>query len=64
MSPNYFYYMHINLSRYTAAHTLDLYCEVAAICRPPLRDVSAVKRSHTPTTGYIISVYKVEKFLS
>ncbi|XP_026471908.1 uncharacterized protein LOC113376211, partial [Ctenocephalides felis] len=45
--------------RYTAAHTLDLYCEVAAICRPPLRDVSAVKRSHTPTTGYIISVYKV-----
>lgn len=46
--------------RYTAAHTLDLYGEVAAICRPPLQDPGvALAKSHTPHTGYIISVYKV-----
>ncbi|XP_044740662.1 uncharacterized protein LOC123301820 isoform X2 [Chrysoperla carnea] len=46
--------------RYTAAHTLDLYSEVAAICRPPLQDPgTGLTRSHTPYTGYIISVYKV-----
>lgn len=46
--------------RYTAAHTLDLYAEVAAICRPPLQDPAAgVAKSHTAHTGYIISVYKV-----
>ncbi|XP_055390557.1 uncharacterized protein LOC129619338 isoform X3 [Condylostylus longicornis] len=49
--------------RYTAAHTLDLYCEVAAICRPPLsvtpNEIGNLKKSQTPSTGYIISVYKV-----
>lgn len=50
--------------RYTAAHTLDLYSEVATICRPPFHDLTGgVKRSHTPTTGYIISVYKVSIFI-
>ncbi|CAG2059753.1 unnamed protein product [Timema podura] len=43
--------------RYTAAHTLDLFNEVATIARPPLDPRS--KRPHSPTTGYIISVYKV-----
>lgn len=46
--------------RYTAAHTLDLYSEVAAICRPPLQEPGVgVTRSLTPYTGFIISVYKV-----
>ncbi|XP_055694615.1 uncharacterized protein LOC129796581 isoform X2 [Lutzomyia longipalpis] len=49
--------------RYTAAHTLDLYSEVASICRPPLvmttNEVGALRKSQTPSTGYIISVYKV-----
>ncbi|XP_069695107.1 uncharacterized protein [Periplaneta americana] len=43
--------------RYTAAHTLDLFNEVATIARPPLDPSS--KRPHSTTTGYIISVYKV-----
>lgn len=56
--------MYFNLYfRYTAAHTLDLYSEVAAICRPPLvlapADLGSLKKSQTPHTGYIISVYKV-----
>ncbi|XP_065083542.1 uncharacterized protein LOC135705672 isoform X3 [Ochlerotatus camptorhynchus] len=50
-------------TRYTASHTLDLYSEVASICRPPLalapNEIGSVKRGQTPTTGYIISVYKV-----
>ncbi|KAL9918184.1 uncharacterized protein ACN427_000634 isoform 6-T9 [Glossina fuscipes fuscipes] len=49
--------------KYTAAHTLDLYSEVAAICRPPLvlgpSDVGGFKKTQTPATGYIISVFKV-----
>ena len=49
--------------RYTAAHTLDLYSEVAAICRPPLvlspNEMGSFKKTQTPSTGYIISVYKV-----
>ncbi|XP_037948123.1 uncharacterized protein LOC119679702 isoform X1 [Teleopsis dalmanni] len=49
--------------KYTAAHTLDLYSEVAAICRPPLVLVSnesgSFKKTQTPATGYIISVFKV-----
>ncbi|CAD7088297.1 unnamed protein product [Hermetia illucens] len=49
--------------RYTAAHTLDMYCEVASICRPPLvlapTESGSFKKMQTPTTGYIISVYKV-----
>ncbi|XP_050677913.1 uncharacterized protein LOC126974458 isoform X1 [Leptidea sinapis] len=46
--------------RYSAAHTLDLYSEVAMICRPPFSDLAGgPKKSHTPTTGFIISVYKV-----
>lgn len=48
-------------TRYTAAHTLDIYSEVASICRPPLMlapsEQANVKK--TPTTAYIISVYKV-----
>jgi hypothetical protein len=48
-------------TRYSIAHTLDLYREVASICRPPLQLLPAeqgnVKRSST--TAYIISVYKV-----
>lgn len=47
--------------RYTAAHTLDIYSEVASICRPPLmlapNEQANVKK--TPSTAYIISVYKV-----
>ncbi|PSN53341.1 hypothetical protein C0J52_04087 [Blattella germanica] len=43
--------------RYTAAHTLDLFNEVATIARPPLDPSS--KRPNSTTTGYIISVYKV-----
>uniref|UniRef100_A0A1A9UW96 DUF7153 domain-containing protein n=1 Tax=Glossina austeni TaxID=7395 RepID=A0A1A9UW96_GLOAU len=50
-------------SLYTAAHTLDLYSEVAAICRPPLvlgpSDVGGFKKTQTPATGYIISVMMV-----
>lgn len=49
--------------RYTAAHTLDLYSEVAAICRPPLvlpsNEAGSFKKSQTAGTGYIISVFKV-----
>lgn len=49
--------------RYTAAHTLDLYSEVASICRPPLAltgsEMGSFKKSQTPSTGYIISVFKV-----
>uniref|UniRef100_A0A1I8PBB5 DUF7153 domain-containing protein n=1 Tax=Stomoxys calcitrans TaxID=35570 RepID=A0A1I8PBB5_STOCA len=49
--------------RYTAAHTLDLYSEVAAICRPPLQlapsESGSFKKTQTPATGYIISVFKV-----
>ncbi|XP_037969632.2 uncharacterized protein LOC105394757 isoform X3 [Plutella xylostella] len=46
--------------RYSAAHTLDLYSEVAMICRPPFNDLAGgPKKSHTPGTGFIISVYKV-----
>ncbi|XP_012545264.2 uncharacterized protein LOC101745759 isoform X1 [Bombyx mori] len=46
--------------RYSAAHTLDLYSEVAMICRPPFTDLAGgPKKSQTSTTGFIISVYKV-----
>ncbi|KAH8347832.1 hypothetical protein KR084_001538 [Drosophila pseudotakahashii] len=49
--------------KYTAAHTLDLYSEVAAICRPPLvlpsNEAGSFKKSQTAATGYIISVFKV-----
>ncbi|XP_036334372.1 uncharacterized protein LOC118744998 [Rhagoletis pomonella] len=49
--------------KYTAAHTLDLYSEVAAICRPPLvlasNENGSFKKTQTPATGYIISVFKV-----
>nr|XP_036230778.1 uncharacterized protein LOC106614160 isoform X1 [Bactrocera oleae]XP_036230779.1 uncharacterized protein LOC106614160 isoform X1 [Bactrocera oleae] len=49
--------------KYTAAHTLDLYSEVAAICRPPLvlapNESGSFKKTQTPATGYIISVFKV-----
>lgn len=49
--------------RYTAAHTLDLYSEVAAICRPPLvlaqNDIGSFKKFQTPSTAYIISIFKV-----
>ncbi|XP_037032238.1 uncharacterized protein LOC119071492 isoform X1 [Bradysia coprophila] len=48
--------------RYTAAHTLDLYSEVAAIVRPPLvlsqNDIS-FRKVHSPSTAYIISIFKV-----
>uniref|UniRef100_A0A336MMJ4 CSON003434 protein n=1 Tax=Culicoides sonorensis TaxID=179676 RepID=A0A336MMJ4_CULSO len=51
------------VTRYTAAHTLDLYSEVASICRPPLcfsqNELGNFKKSLTPSTGYIISVFKV-----
>ena len=48
-------------TRYTAAHTLDIYSEVASICRPPLMLAPAEQANvkKTPTTAYIISVYKV-----
>ncbi|KAH8401043.1 hypothetical protein KR009_002609 [Drosophila setifemur] len=49
--------------KYTAAHTLDLYSEVAAICRPPLvlpsNEAGSFKKTQTAATGYIISVFKV-----
>ncbi|XP_067000199.1 uncharacterized protein [Anabrus simplex] len=44
-------------TRYTAAHTLDLFNEVASIARPPLEPMS--KRPKSAATGYIICVYKV-----
>ncbi|KAK7869359.1 hypothetical protein R5R35_012903 [Gryllus longicercus] len=44
-------------TRYTAAHTLDLFNEVASIARPPLEPRS--KRPRSAATGYIICVYKV-----
>ncbi|KAI4458564.1 hypothetical protein MML48_7g00014095 [Holotrichia oblita] len=48
------------VTRYTAAHTLDLYSEVASICRPPIHESgTSLTRIHTPYTGYVISVYKV-----
>ncbi|CRL04585.1 CLUMA_CG017654, isoform A [Clunio marinus] len=48
-------------TRYTAAHTLDIYSEVASICRPPLLLAPSEQANlkKTPTTAYIISVYKV-----
>lgn len=46
--------------KYTAAHTLDLYTEVASICRPPIHEIGmSLSRTHTPSTGYMVSVYKV-----
>lgn len=48
------------LTRFTAAHTLDLYSEVASICRPPINEIgTSLTKSHTDSTGYMISVYKV-----
>jgi len=44
-------------TRYTAAHTFDLFNEVATIARPPLE--TGTKRPSSEATGYIISVYKV-----
>lgn len=56
-------YEYIVPNRYTAAHTLDLYSEVAAICRPPLAltssEMGSFKKTQTSSTGYIISVFKV-----
>ncbi|XP_071051641.1 uncharacterized protein [Onthophagus taurus] len=47
-------------TKYTAAHTLDLYSEVASICRPPINESGTnFTRINTPSTGYVISVYKV-----
>lgn len=48
-------------TRYTAAHTLDIYSEVASICRPPLMLAASEQANvkKTPSTAYIISVYKV-----
>lgn len=47
-------------TRYTAAHTLDLYTEVASICRPPVHEIGmSFQKSHSPYTGYMVSVYKV-----
>ncbi|XP_018565505.1 uncharacterized protein LOC108906670 isoform X1 [Anoplophora glabripennis] len=47
-------------TRYTAAHTLDLYTEVASICRPPIHEIGmSLTKTHTPSTGYLVSVYKV-----
>lgn len=47
-------------TRYSAAHTLDLYTEVASICRPPVHEIGmSFQKSHTPSTGYMVSVYKV-----
>lgn len=58
----FFPFLDLNF-RYTAAHTLDLYSEVAAICRPPLQlapsESGSFKKTQTPATGYIISVFKV-----
>ncbi|XP_001360353.3 uncharacterized protein [Drosophila pseudoobscura] len=49
--------------KYTAAHTLDLYSEVASIYRPPLvlpsNEAGSFKKSQTAATGYIITVFKV-----
>ncbi|XP_076251049.1 uncharacterized protein LOC143190558 isoform X2 [Rhynchophorus ferrugineus] len=48
------------VTRYTAAHTLDLYSEVASICRPPIHEIGVpITKTHNANTGYIISVYKV-----
>lgn len=47
-------------TRYTAAHTLDLYTEVASICRPPIHEIGmSLTKTHTASTGYLVSVYKV-----
>lgn len=46
--------------RYTAAHTLDLYSEVAAILRPPIHEAgTSFTKTNTRSTGYMVSVYKV-----
>lgn len=46
--------------RYTSAHTLDLYTEVATILRPPIFDVGTpLPKSTSPSTAYMVSVYKV-----
>ncbi|XP_030746938.1 uncharacterized protein LOC115875570 isoform X2 [Sitophilus oryzae] len=48
------------VTRYTAAHTLDLYSEVASICRPPIYEIGVpIPKTHTNNTGYLVSVYKV-----
>nr|CAH7760028.1 unnamed protein product [Callosobruchus chinensis] len=48
------------VTRYTAAHTLDLYTEVASICRPPIHEIGmSLAKTHTSATGYMVSVYKV-----
>lgn len=47
-------------TRFTAAHTLDLYSEVASICRPPIYEAgTSLVRCHSAATGYLVSVYKV-----
>lgn len=47
-------------TRYTAAHTLDLYTEVASICRPPVHEIGmSLQKTHSSSTGYLVSVYKV-----
>ncbi|XP_056632622.1 uncharacterized protein LOC130898837 isoform X1 [Diorhabda carinulata] len=47
-------------TRYTAAHTLDLYTEVASICRPPVHEIGmSLQKTHSTSTGYLVSVYKV-----
>lgn len=48
------------VTRFTAAHTLDLYTEVASICRPPIHEIGMpLPKGHNPHTGYLVSVYKV-----
>ncbi|CAH1173814.1 unnamed protein product [Phaedon cochleariae] len=47
-------------TRYTAAHTLDLYTEVASICRPPIHEIGIpLPKVHTTSTGYMVSIFKV-----
>ncbi|XP_018326095.1 uncharacterized protein LOC108737635 isoform X2 [Agrilus planipennis] len=47
-------------TKYTSAHTLDLYTEVASICRPPINEPgTSLTRCQGKSTGYIVSVYKV-----
>lgn len=46
--------------RYTSAHTLDLYTEVATILRPPIFEAGTpFPKTTTSSTAYMISVYKV-----
>lgn len=48
------------ITRFTAAHTLDLYTEVASICRPPIYESGTpLTKCHSSGTGYMVSVYKV-----